>query len=49
MGYPRLLRDITIDRDSSGNPVITRIRDFQIVNGGQTTAAIHYTHFPGKM
>jgi hypothetical protein len=47
-GISTTAEDITIERDSSGIPMITRIRDFQIVNGGQTTAAIHYTNFKEK-
>ena len=47
-GISTTAEDITIERDSSGIPMITRIRDFQIVNGGQTTAAIHYTWFREK-
>lgn len=44
-GISTTAEEIAIEKDSSGIPMITRIRDFQIVNGGQTTAAIHYTYF----
>lgn len=47
-GISTTAEDLTIERDSAGIPMITHIRDFQIVNGGQTTAAIHYTWFREK-
>jgi len=47
-GISTTAEDITIERDSTGIPMITHICDFQIVNGGQTTAAIHYTWFKEK-
>lgn len=47
-GISTTAEEITIEKDASGVPVISRIRDFQIVNGGQTTAAIHYTSFKEK-
>lgn len=47
-GISTTAEEITIENDACGIPVITRIRDFQIVNGGQTTAAIHYTTFKEK-
>jgi hypothetical protein len=34
---------VKIEKNRCGIPGISWIRDFQIVNGGQTTAAIHYT------
>jgi hypothetical protein len=47
-GISTTAENITIELGPSGIPMITRIRDFQIVNGGQTTAAIHYTYFKEK-
>jgi hypothetical protein len=47
-GISTTAEDISIEPGPSGIPMITRIRDFQIVNGGQTTAAIHYTYFKEK-
>jgi hypothetical protein len=47
-GISTTAEKLIIGKDSSGTPVITGIRDFQIVNGGQTTAAIHYTYFKEK-
>lgn len=32
---------VEVIRDQNGKPSITKIRDMQIVNGGQTTASIH--------
>ncbi|CAJ37598.1 AIPR family protein [Methanocella arvoryzae] len=31
----------SVELDTSGTPTITRVKDFQIVNGGQTTASIY--------
>jgi hypothetical protein len=39
---------VRLEKNSCGIPGIAWIRDFQIVNGGQTTAAIHYTYFKEK-
>ncbi len=39
---------VKLEKNSCGIPGISWIRDFQIVNGGQTTAAIHYTYFKEK-
>ena len=39
---------VRLEKNSCGIPGISWIRDFQIVNGGQTTAAIHYTYFKEK-
>jgi AIPR protein. len=36
---------VRVEKNISGVPCIIWIRDFQIVNGGQTTAAIHYASF----
>jgi hypothetical protein len=47
-GISTTAEDITIVPGPTGIPTISRIRDFQIVNGGQTTAAIHYTYFKEK-
>lgn len=34
--------DVTISSQATGLPTLSRIRDFQIVNGGQTTASIFH-------
>lgn len=39
---------VRLEKNSCGIPGIAWIRDFQIVNGGQTTAAIHYAYFKEK-
>ncbi|MGD1004652.1 MAG: AIPR family protein [Methanoregulaceae archaeon] len=39
---------VIIEKNSNSIPTITWIRDFQIVNGAQTTAAIHYTYYKEK-
>ena len=35
--------DVDLERDNEGRTLIRRVRDFQIVNGGQTTASIFHT------
>lgn len=35
--------DVTFDTDELGRKVIRKIKDFQIVNGGQTTASLFHT------
>lgn len=40
---------VEIVRDENGKPSIRRIRDMQIVNGGQTTASIFNTHKDKKI
>jgi len=47
-GISTTAEKVRIEKNSDGIPVITWLRDFQIVNGGQTTAAIHYTFFKEK-
>ncbi|MFA4885878.1 MAG: AIPR family protein, partial [Desulfotomaculaceae bacterium] len=40
---------VEIIRDENGKPSITKIRDMQIVNGGQTTASIFNSHNDRKI
>ena len=40
---------VDIVRDENGKPSIRRIRDMQIVNGGQTTASIFNAHKDRKI
>jgi len=47
-GISTTAESVRLEKNSSGIPCISWIRDFQIVNGGQTTAAIHYTYFKEK-
>ena len=47
-GISTTAEDIRLEKNSEGIPSISWIKDFQIVNGGQTTAAIHYTSFKEK-
>jgi len=47
-GISTTAESVRIEKNSDGIPGISWIRDFQIVNGGQTTAAIHYTYFKEK-
>ena len=47
-GISTTAESVRIEKNGSGIPCISWIRDFQIVNGGQTTAAIHYTSFKEK-
>ena len=39
---------VTVERDESGRPSISKIRDMQIVNGGQTTASIYHASVDKK-
>ena len=47
-GISTTAESVKIEKNHCGIPAISWIRDFQIVNGGQTTAAIHYTSFKEK-
>jgi hypothetical protein len=47
-GISTTAESVRIEKNSHGIPGISWIRDFQIVNGGQTTAAIHYAWFREK-
>ncbi|WP_321508166.1 AIPR family protein [uncultured Methanoregula sp.] len=47
-GISTTAEKVKIEKNSQGIPCISWIRDFQIVNGGQTTAAIHFTYFKEK-
>jgi hypothetical protein len=43
-GLATTAHEVKIKTDSNGQKVITAIRDFQIVNGGQTTASLFHTN-----
>ena len=47
-GISTTAEDVKLEKNRSGITGISWLRDFQIVNGGQTTAAIHYTSFKEK-
>jgi hypothetical protein len=47
-GISTTAENIRLEKNNAGLPAISWILDFQIVNGGQTTAAIHYTSFKEK-
>ena len=47
-GISTTAEDVKLEKNGSGITGISWLRDFQIVNGGQTTAAIHYTSFKEK-
>ena len=47
-GISTTAESVRIEKNNCGIPGISWIRDFQIVNGGQTTAAIHYTYTKEK-
>lgn len=46
-GISATASEVELDVDGSGAAGITRLRDLQIVNGGQTTASIHRAHRSG--
>jgi hypothetical protein len=46
-GISATASEVELDVDGSGAAGITRLRDLQIVNGGQTTASVHRAHRGG--
>jgi hypothetical protein len=48
-GIAATAEDIEIENSESGSGfIISKVKDFQIVNGGQTTASIYHTHKKDK-
>ena len=47
-GLTATASEITVERESATTVSITGIKNLQIVNGGQTTASIHFAKFKNK-